>query len=101
MPRGGRLSVRMRRDPLGVMVELEDTGLGIPAEVRARIFEPFFTTKPVGVGTGLGLAVCHGIVERLGGEITVESRVGHGATFRVLLPRASDPPAAAGAPGPP
>jgi len=71
-----------------VMVEVADTGCGIPPENQARIFEPFFTTKPVGVGTGLGLSVCHGIIERLHGEITVESRVGQGATFRVLLPRA-------------
>jgi PAS domain S-box-containing protein len=74
-----------------VVVEVADTGCGIAPENQARIFEPFFTTKPVGVGTGLGLSVCHGIVERLHGEITVESRLGQGATFRVLLPRADAP----------
>ena len=74
-----------------VVVEVADTGCGIPPENQARIFEPFFTTKPIGVGTGLGLSVCHGIIERLHGEITVESRVDQGATFRVLLQPADAP----------
>ena len=70
------------------MVEVRDTGRGIPAEIRERIFDPFFTTKPVGVGTGLGLSICSGIVGALGGEIGVESEVGRGSTFRVTLPPA-------------
>jgi signal transduction histidine kinase/ActR/RegA family two-component response regulator len=69
-----------------VMVEIRDTGVGIPTDVLDRIFEPFFTTKPLGVGTGLGLAIAHGIVTGAGGRIEVESRVGHGSLFRVLLP---------------
>ncbi|MFL5273770.1 MAG: sensor histidine kinase, partial [Anaeromyxobacteraceae bacterium] len=74
-----------------VVVEIADTGCGIAPENQAHIFEPFFTTKPIGVGTGLGLSVCHGIIERLHGEITVESRVDEGATFRVLLQPADVP----------
>ena len=72
-----------------VRVSIADDGAGIPPEVRGRIFDPFFTTKPIGVGTGLGLSICHGIVVSLGGEITVESEVGRGSTFDVLLPAAA------------
>ena len=81
-----------------VAVEIGDTGAGIPPDVLDRIVEPFFTTKPLGVGTGLGLAIAHGIVANAGGRIEVESRVGVGSTFRVLLPPA--PGASAPAPGP-
>jgi CheY-like chemotaxis protein len=69
-----------------VIVEISDTGAGIESEVLPRIFDPFFTTKPVGVGTGLGLSICHNIVTSSGGEMTVESQVGKGSTFRVSLP---------------
>ena len=81
--------IRIRARALGaekVVVEVEDTGCGIPASDIGRVFDPFFTTRPVGMGTGLGLAVCHGIVASHGGEISVESEVGKGTTFRVLLP---------------
>ncbi len=71
-----------------VKVEIQDNGPGIAPEHLGRIFEPFFTTKPVGEGTGLGLSICHGIISGLGGELTVESQPGQGATFRVLLPAA-------------
>jgi two-component system, cell cycle sensor histidine kinase and response regulator CckA len=69
-----------------VVVEVRDTGSGIPQEIIGRIFDPFFTTKSVGIGTGLGLSICHGIVSALGGEISVESAPGKGSCFRVVLP---------------
>ncbi|HZI08390.1 MAG TPA: ATP-binding protein [Archangium sp.] len=69
-----------------VRVEVQDNGCGIAPEHMARIFEPFFTTKPPGVGTGLGLFICHGIISGFGGELSVESQPGQGTTFRVLLP---------------
>jgi signal transduction histidine kinase/DNA-binding response OmpR family regulator len=69
-----------------VVVEVRDTGAGMGPEALAKVFSPFFTTKPPGVGTGLGLAICHRIVTGFGGEITVESKLGVGTTFRVLLP---------------
>jgi PAS domain S-box-containing protein len=71
------------------VVEVRDTGCGIPREHLERIFDPFFTTKPLGVGTGLGLSICHGIIHALGGELQVESTQGKGTTFRVVLPPAS------------
>ena len=71
-----------------IVVEVGDTGAGIPADVLPRLFDPFFTTKPVGEGTGLGLSICHGIVRALGGELTVTSQPGEGSTFRVVLPAA-------------
>jgi PAS domain S-box-containing protein len=72
-----------------VMVELADTGSGIPASIRGKLFDPFFTTKAAGVGTGLGLAICHRIVTSLGGEIEVASEAGKGTTFRIRLPVAA------------
>jgi signal transduction histidine kinase len=72
-----------------VAIEIQDNGKGISPEHLHRVFEPFFTTKNRGTTTGLGLSVCYGIVLGLGGEITVDSTLGQGATFRVLLPRAS------------
>jgi PAS domain S-box-containing protein len=69
-----------------VVVEVKDTGVGIAPEHLGRLFDPFFTTKPVGVGTGLGLSICHGIVVAMGGQLTVESELGRGSTFRVALP---------------
>jgi signal transduction histidine kinase len=71
-----------------VLIDVADTGCGIPPENLTRIFDPFFTTKPVGVGTGLGLAICHGIVTELGGRLEVESEVGRGSVFRIELPAA-------------
>ncbi len=80
------IRVRVRNAPPQVIVEVHDTGSGIPEDIRGRIFEPFFTTKPVGVGTGLGLSICHGIVRSLGGELTFETEDNRGSVFRVALP---------------
>jgi CheY-like chemotaxis protein len=66
-----------------------DDGPGIPEDVIGRIFDPFFTTKQIGEGTGLGLAIAHGIVMAMGGEIEVDSTLGHGTRFRILLPAAA------------
>ena len=89
MPDGGRLVVRTgAAGSEHVLIEVEDTGHGIPDAIRERIFDPFFTTKAVGKGTGLGLSVVHGIVSQHGGRVEVESAPGHGSTLRILLPRA-------------
>jgi signal transduction histidine kinase len=82
----GRITIRTQRGPLGVRLSFSDDGPGIPETVRSRIFDPFFTTKPVGEGTGLGLSLSHGIIERHGGSIHVESEPGRGATFLIDLP---------------
>jgi signal transduction histidine kinase len=84
---GHQIRVSTRLDSANqVVVEVADTGDGIPEDLRVRIFDPFFTTKEVGVGTGLGLSICHGIVASHDGEISVESRPGEGTRFRVVLP---------------
>ncbi|MCK5508382.1 MAG: GHKL domain-containing protein, partial [Desulfobacterales bacterium] len=70
----------------GVLVSIADTGPGMPEEIRKKIFDPFFTTKAVGKGTGLGLSTSYGIVEKLGGQITVESEIDKGTTFHITLP---------------
>ncbi|MFG1371023.1 response regulator [Xanthobacter oligotrophicus] len=101
MPDGGTLTVRTANVPAAastaygqrlpegdyVLVEVADTGTGIPPEVMGKIFEPFFSTKEVGKGTGLGLSTVYGIVEQTGGTILAESELGAGTTFRVFLPR--------------
>ena len=74
-----------------VRLTVRDTGHGMAPEILERIFEPFFTTKDVGEGTGMGLAVVHGIIASCGGAITVESAPGQGATFAVYLPRIAEP----------
>jgi len=92
MPEGGELGVRARVDGDGfVRVDVTDTGVGIPEEHLEEIFDPFFTTKQPGEGTGLGLSVSHGIVEKHGGRIAVESEPGKGTTFSVYLPRTGGP----------
>ncbi len=70
-----------------VVIEVEDTGTGIPADVKDKIFEPFFTTKEVGKGTGLGLSMVYGIVKQTGGWVFCDSEPGRGTTFRIFLPR--------------
>jgi two-component system cell cycle sensor histidine kinase/response regulator CckA len=99
MPGGGSLTIRTANCPVEgerpagipagdhVMIEVTDTGEGIPPEVRQKIFEPFFTTKEIGKGTGLGLSTVFGIVNQSGGAIDVQSTVGEGTTFRIYLPR--------------
>ena len=102
MPNGGTITLRTRNLPAAevaslnypelpnddlVMIEVADTGTGIPPEIMDKIFEPFFTTKEVGKGTGLGLAMVYGIVKQSGGYIHPESEVGKGTVFRIFLPR--------------
>jgi two-component system, cell cycle sensor histidine kinase and response regulator CckA len=70
-----------------VMISIEDTGTGIPPEIKDKIFEPFFTTKEVGKGTGLGLSMVYGIIKQTGGFIYVDSELGKGSVFNILLPR--------------
>ncbi|HBA87497.1 MAG TPA: PAS domain-containing sensor histidine kinase [Geobacter sp.] len=82
----GEITVSAWQENSAIYVTVTDTGSGIPEEIRSRIFEPFFTTKEVGKGTGLGLSISCGIVREHGGEITVESTVGTGTTFTVMLP---------------
>ncbi len=91
MPAGGRLIPRVRTGELSgsvpaVVIEVADTGAGIPADLLARVFDPFFTTKDEGKGTGLGLAICKRIVEQHHGKLEIESQVGTGTTIRVILP---------------
>ena len=90
----GNVQVRARRAPRatrdGVEIDVRDTGPGIAASIRPRIFEPFFSTKPPGEGTGLGLPICRDILKSLGGEITLQSAPGAGATFSIWLAEAGD-----------
>jgi signal transduction histidine kinase len=81
------ITVRTQSEGDTVLLVCEDTGPGIPADIKHRIFDPFFTTKPEGVGTGLGLSICYGIARDHGGRITVESEPDKGATFTVVIPR--------------
>lgn len=80
------IRIRTRLDGAHVVIEVSDTGAGIPPELIGRIFDAFYTTKAVGAGTGLGLAICQRIVTDMKGKLTVESKVGYGTTFRIALP---------------
>jgi PAS domain S-box-containing protein len=106
MAAGGQLTIETSRIPAsaselpglgegGVLLTVSDNGVGISDEVRAHLFEPFFTTKEAGKGTGLGLATVYGAVQQNGGYIEVDSTLGRGATFKISLPAATAPSAAA------
>jgi signal transduction histidine kinase len=86
----GRVTVRVRAAGDRVRIEVEDDGPGVAPGVRDRLFEPFVTTKEVGEGTGLGLAVCRGLVESAGGEIALDTTYTGGARFVVALPSAGE-----------
>jgi two-component system NtrC family sensor kinase len=86
IPKHGHIALRSGRTEEQVWFSIADDGDGIPAEIQARIFDPFFTTKPVGNGTGLGLSVSYGIIDKHGGHIEVSSPPGQGSTFTVWLP---------------
>ena len=85
-PDKNEIRVTLRAESNHAVIEVKDTGCGMPPEVLSRIFDPFFTTKPVGVGTGLGLSICHGIITGFGGEISATSEPGKGTVFRISLP---------------
>jgi hypothetical protein len=86
MPRGGWLAVATRLDGQSAVIEVADTGSGIPSEHLSRIYDPFFTTKSIGQGTGLGLSIAYGIVREHNGTMQVESSVGQGTRFTLRLP---------------
>jgi len=92
-PAGGTIRLTTERQGDRVVITVADDGPGIPPEALPRIFDPFFTTKDVGQGSGLGLSIVHGIVERHGGSIAVDSQLGRGTTFTVTLPADLAPPA--------
>jgi CheY-like chemotaxis protein len=101
MPDGGTLSIEASNVTLNakqasqrdcaagdyVCVAISDTGVGMPPEVQARAFDPFFTTKPIGQGTGLGLSMIYGFLRQSNGSVRIDSRVGHGTTIEICLPR--------------
>ena len=86
MPEGGHLTISTAQVGSDLVLELRDTGTGIPRELQSRIFEPFFTSKGPGKGTGLGLATSYGIIRQAGGRLEFESQPGQGTRFRVVLP---------------
>ncbi len=86
MPNGGTLTFRTSSANNRVVIEIQDSGIGIASENLSKVFEPFFTTKEVGKGTGLGLAVCYGIITEHGGRLAVRSNIGVGTTFTIYLP---------------
>lgn len=95
MPAGGVITLRGRaprpgEGPLGPLLEVEDTGTGIPEDLQPHVFEPFFTTKAPGIGTGLGLASVKSLLEKAGGSIQFVSRAGKGTTFQIRLPAAAE-----------
>jgi two-component system, cell cycle sensor histidine kinase and response regulator CckA len=89
-PAANEITISTRKENGIAVIEVSDTGPGIADEHLPRIFDPFYTTKPAGLGVGLGLAICHGIVSSLGGEISVSSEAKRGTIFRVVLPFAPE-----------
>lgn len=85
-PERGRVEVSTRCDGRDVVIDVSDNGPGVPQAHLEKIFDPFFTTKPVGKGTGLGLSICYGFVQKMGGDISVDSEPGMGTTFHVRIP---------------
>ena len=83
---GGSIKLTSMQENDFVIINIADTGPGIPGANLNRIFDPFFTTKPVGKGTGLGLSICYGIIKKMGGEIIAQSTIGKGTTFKVKIP---------------
>ena len=105
MPKGGKLTIKTSTVELGaaysskrlgvtpgpyVVLAVSDTGVGMSLEIQEHIFEPFFSTKPKGKGTGLGLSTAYGVIKQIGGNISVDSEIGHGSTFRIFLPRVAE-----------
>lgn len=84
---GGVLEIATAIKDSSLEITFNDTGLGMPVDVKERIFEPFFTTKSIDKGTGLGLAICNEIVHKYEGRIEVESFPGKGSTFTVIIPK--------------
>ena len=89
--KGGELTISTYSEGNVIGITVSDNGSGIPEANLSRIFEPFFTTKPVGKGTGLGLSICYGIIQKMGGQIDVESVIDSGTTFRIQLPIKGSP----------
>jgi signal transduction histidine kinase len=87
MPGGGTLTLTTHKGPSSglVTVEVQDTGVGISEENMKKVFTPFFTTKPIGKGTGLGLAIIYGIVKMHRGQISLQSQLGQGTKFTIVL----------------
>jgi signal transduction histidine kinase len=87
----GWIRIFTRNEPDSVIIEISDSGKGIPADVQSRVFEPFFTTKEVGQGTGLGLSISYGIIGKHRGQISFRSAPGEGTTFTIVLPKSLQP----------
>jgi signal transduction histidine kinase len=83
----GEITIYTEEEDNQVVIRLKDNGVGIPEDIKNRIWEPFFTTKPVGVGTGLGMSITFGIIEKHNGKIELFSEVGKGTEFVITLPK--------------
>jgi len=85
--KNGEITIYTEEMDNQIQVRIKDNGVGIPEHIKARIWEPFFTTKPVGVGTGLGMSITYGIIEKHGGKIELTSEEGNGTEFAISLPK--------------